>query len=89
MSEDIPGEGVIAPEHADPSSPHMDRRTTLKDALSMLLDQDVQSGIVVDRRGQLRGLLTIEAVMTWMRAERTRAAEAADQEAAGRTEAGA
>ncbi|MFN8621620.1 MAG: betaine/proline/choline family ABC transporter ATP-binding protein [Chloroflexota bacterium] len=77
MREDIPGEGAIAAEHADPSSPQMDRRTTLKDALSMLLDQDVQSGIVVDRHGQLRGLLTIEAVMTWMRSERSRAVEGA------------
>jgi osmoprotectant transport system ATP-binding protein len=74
MTEDIPGEGSIVSEHADPSSPVMDRRTTLKDALSMLLDHDVQSGIVVDRHGQLRGLLSIRTVMDWMRDERARAA---------------
>ena len=73
MTDDIPGEGAITPELADPSSPQMDRRTTLKDALSMLLDQDVQQGVVVDRNGQLRGLLTIGAVMAWMRDERSRA----------------
>ncbi|MFN8620485.1 MAG: hypothetical protein U0869_07045 [Chloroflexota bacterium] len=32
---------------------------------------------MVDRHGQLRGLLTIEAVMTWMRSERSRAVEGA------------
>jgi osmoprotectant transport system ATP-binding protein len=74
MAEDIPGEGSVNAEMADPSSPIMDRRTTLKDSLSMLLDHDVQSGIVVDRRGQLRGLVTIRAVMDWMRDERARAA---------------
>lgn len=74
MTEDIPGEGQVTAEMADPSSPIMDRRTTLKDALSMLLDHDVQSGIVVDRHGQLRGLVTIRAVMDWMRDERARAA---------------
>jgi len=73
MTGDIPGEGAIAAAHADPSSPQMDRRTTLKDALSMLLDQDVQSGIVVDRTGRLRGLLTVGSVMDWMRDERSRA----------------
>ena len=35
----------------DTTSPLLDRRTTLKDALSMLLDDDVQAGVVVDRRG--------------------------------------
>ena len=72
LTDHLRGEGVITAELADPSSPTMDRRTTLKDALSMLLDQDVQSGIVIDRTGQLRGLLTIRAVMDWMRDERSR-----------------
>jgi len=78
MADDIPGEGTITSAHADPSSPQMDRRTTLKDALSMLLDQDVGSGIVIDRHGRLRGLITVPAVMDWMRDERARAAQDAD-----------
>ena len=82
MREDIPGEGVVSVEMADPSSPTMDRRTTLKDALSMLLDHDVQSGIVIDRGGHLRGLLTVQAVMDWMRDERARAAGDPDAPAA-------
>ncbi len=81
MADDIPGEGSITPAHADPSSPQMDRRTTLKDALSMLLDQDVQSGIVVDRHGRLRGLITISAVMDWMREQRMRAAQGGEDPA--------
>ena len=43
---------------ANPVSPTVNRRTTLKDALSMMLDADVQTGIVVDRTGAALGLLT-------------------------------
>jgi CBS domain-containing protein len=52
---------------ANPVSPTVNRRTTLKDALSMMLDADVQTGIVVDRTGAALGLLTIEAVADRMR----------------------
>ena len=52
---------------ANPVSPTVNRRTTLKDALSMMLDADVQTGIVVDRTGAVLGLLTIEAVADRMR----------------------
>jgi osmoprotectant transport system ATP-binding protein len=47
---------------AVPSSPFFDRRTTLKDALSLLLDADVQAGIVVDRTGRVRGLVTANLI---------------------------
>ena len=40
---------------ANPVSPTVSRRTTLKDALSMMLDADVQTGIVVDRTGAALG----------------------------------
>ena len=43
--------GRSTPTLAEPMSPLLDRRTTLKDALSMLLDADVQAGVVVDRTG--------------------------------------
>ena len=47
---EIPTAGVLDElALAMPMSPLLDRRTTLKDALSMLLDADVQAGIVVDR----------------------------------------
>jgi CBS domain containing-hemolysin-like protein len=52
---------------ANPVSPTLNRRTTLKDALSMMLDADVQTGIVVDRTGAVQGLLTVDAVAEKMR----------------------
>jgi osmoprotectant transport system ATP-binding protein len=58
---------------ADPMSPLLDRRTTLKDATSLLLDQEVRSGIVVDRAGRVLGLLALEAVMDFLRDDRSRA----------------
>ena len=69
---DIPGEGSLGEGHADPASPVLDLRTTLKDATSMLLDAEVQTGVVVDRAGRLLGLLTLDAVMAWMRDDRSR-----------------
>jgi len=86
----LPAGGAISPEHVESTSPLLDRRTTLKDALSMLLDADVQVGLVVDRTGALRGMVTIRDVMAWMRArdlrppdraERARA-DSADEEGA-------
>ncbi len=60
-------DGTLSPEDAEPSSPFFDRRTTLKDALSMLLESDVQAGIVVDRRGVYRGIVTVGAISEWVR----------------------
>ena len=48
-------------------SPLINRRTTLKDALSMLLDADVQAGIVVDRTGAVLGLVTADMIAERMR----------------------
>ncbi len=52
---------------ANPVSPQVNKRTTLKDALSMMLDADVQTGIVVDRTGAVQGLLTVERSSRTMR----------------------
>ena len=65
---DIPAEGVLSEAMANPVSPTVNKRTTLKDALSMMLDADVQTGIVVDRSGAVQGLLTVNAVAEKMRA---------------------
>ena len=65
---DIPAEGVLSEAMANPVSPTVNKRTTLKDALSMMLDADVQTGIVVDRTGAVQGLLTVDAVAEKMRA---------------------
>jgi osmoprotectant transport system ATP-binding protein len=63
----VPASGALHVDLVDSTSPLLDRRTTLKDALSMLLDDLVQAGVVVDRRGAFRGLVTIDAVMRLMR----------------------
>ena len=63
----LPATGVINESLGISMSPLLDRRTTLKDALSMLLDADVQAGIVVDRRGAVLGLLTVDVIAERMR----------------------
>jgi CBS domain-containing protein len=62
----IPRDGVISEALAVGASPLLDRRTTLKDALSMLLDADVQAGLVVDRTGALLGLVTADTIAAFM-----------------------
>jgi osmoprotectant transport system ATP-binding protein len=64
---DVPQEGTFAEEMAVPSSPLLNRRATLKDALSLLLDADVQAGIVVDREGRALGVVTVEMIADVMR----------------------
>ena len=66
--DEIPMSGQLEAASAIAMSPLLDRRTTLKDALSMLLDADVQAGIVVDRHGAVRGLLTVDDIAERMRA---------------------
>jgi osmoprotectant transport system ATP-binding protein len=65
----IPKEGTLSVDGAIPVAPLLDRRTTLKDALSMLLDADVQAGVVVDRDGRVRGIVTVGMVADWFRAD--------------------
>jgi osmoprotectant transport system ATP-binding protein len=65
---DIPADGQLTESMANPVSPTVNKRTTLKDALSMMLDADVQTGIVVDRTGAVQGLLTVDAIAEKMRA---------------------
>ncbi len=64
---DIPAEGTLTEAMANPVSPLVNDRTTLKDALSMMLDADVQTGIVVDGSGAFQGLLTVETIARKMR----------------------
>ncbi len=64
---DIPADGVVTEPMAEPMSPFLDVRTTLKDALSMLLDASVQAGIVVDRSGRILGVITADAIADFMR----------------------
>jgi CBS domain containing-hemolysin-like protein len=64
--EHIPARLIVA-EDVEGTSPLMDRRTTLKDALSMLLEADVQAGLVVDRTGAVRGMVRLPDVVEWSR----------------------
>jgi osmoprotectant transport system ATP-binding protein len=57
----------ITAELAVPSSPLLDRRTTLKDALSLLLEAQVQVGLVTDRSGALRGVVTVDRIAEFAR----------------------
>jgi osmoprotectant transport system ATP-binding protein len=65
----LPTEGTLSVDVMIPVSPLFDRRTTLKDALSMLLEADVQAGALVDREGRLRGIVTVGMVADWFRAD--------------------
>ena len=68
-ADDIPSVGTLDAAAASPASVLLDRRTTLKDALSMLLDADVQAGILVDRDGRLLGIVTVGMIADWFRAD--------------------
>ena len=63
----IPSSGDLNASMANPVSPLLDRRTTLKDALSMMLDADVQAGVVIDRTGAVQGVMTVDRVARLMR----------------------
>jgi osmoprotectant transport system ATP-binding protein len=65
--EDMPSSGTLTEDLAEAMSPLLSRRTTLKDALSLLLDAGVQAGIVVDRHGAVEGIVTAETIAELMR----------------------
>ena len=58
----VPASGVLTEAMASAMSPLLDRKTTLKDALAMLIDAEVQVGIVLDDRGAVIGLVTTEMI---------------------------
>jgi len=58
----VPASGVLEEEMASPMSPLLDQHTTLKDALAMLIDAEVQAGIAVDERGAVLGLVTADMI---------------------------
>jgi osmoprotectant transport system ATP-binding protein len=63
----IPATGSIDADDVEPASPLLDRHTTLKDALSMLLEAGVQAGIVVDADGAAKGIVTVEMIIERVR----------------------
>jgi osmoprotectant transport system ATP-binding protein len=62
----VPG-SPLAAAPSTPAQPLLDRRATLKDALSVLLDADVQAGIVVDRERRVLGLVTVADITALLR----------------------
>jgi osmoprotectant transport system ATP-binding protein len=56
-----PGE-TLADAPCTAAEPLLDRRATLKDALSILLGADVHAGIVVDRNRRVLGLATVAGI---------------------------
>jgi osmoprotectant transport system ATP-binding protein len=69
-AEAIPSSGALDARIAEPMSPIFGRRTTLKDALSQMLDADVMIGIVVDRGERVVGLVTVEQIAAALRESR-------------------
>ena len=64
----LPTGGALSPDLANPTSPLLGPRTTLKDALSMLLDSGVQAGILVDGEGRVAGLIGLDAIIAELQA---------------------
>jgi osmoprotectant transport system ATP-binding protein len=66
----IPPGGPLQASMADPTSPLLEPESTVKDALSRLLDADVQAGIVVDSGGRSLGVVTIDSIAKLLRNSR-------------------
>jgi osmoprotectant transport system ATP-binding protein len=60
--DDIPSTGTLSEDLATAMSPLFSRRTTLKDALAMLIEAEVHAGIVVDGKGAALGLVTADMI---------------------------
>ncbi len=73
-ADSIPDSGALTEDMAEPMSPVFSTRSTLKDALSQMLDADVMVGIVVDRNERVLGLVTVEQIAAALRETRATAA---------------
>jgi len=62
-------DATLTTDRATPMSPLLEPETTLKDALSMLIDAEVLAGVVVDRDGRATGILTTESISDWLRSQ--------------------
>jgi osmoprotectant transport system ATP-binding protein len=71
----LPASGALTVRMADPESPTVTARTTLKDALSQMLGADVMAGIVVDEKGRAAGLVTVDQIAAALRDETHSVAE--------------
>jgi osmoprotectant transport system ATP-binding protein len=65
--DNLPTDGALPHDLAEPATPLLEPRTTLKDALSLMLGADVMAGIVVDGERRLLGLVTVEQIAAALR----------------------
>jgi len=63
----LPTSGELDATMVDADFPQLERQTTLKDALSMLLDSDVMAGVVVDERRRFLGLVAYDQIAAALR----------------------
>ena len=57
-----PDDATLSESHVTPATPLLERETTLKDALAMLLETGVEAGIVTDDTGAFAGVVTLGAI---------------------------
>ncbi len=65
---DLDGSGPVDPGAAMPGARTVEPETTLRDALSAMLDSSVQLGVVVDARDRVLGLISVDAISEALRA---------------------
>ena len=63
----LPTDGTLTADMADSDPTLIARRTTMKDALSLMLGADVMAGVVVDEQERLVGLVTVEQIAAALR----------------------
>ena len=61
-SDRFPPSGPLAAELAEPTSPLLDRRTRSRTPCRCCSTRDVQAGVVVDRHGRCRGVITVDQI---------------------------
>jgi osmoprotectant transport system ATP-binding protein len=65
----LPADGLLTADMADSDPTVLARRTTLKDALSLMLGADVMAGVVVDEQQRVVGMVTVEQIAAELREE--------------------
>ena len=65
---DLAGDGSIDAEAATPGAPTVEPETTLRDALSAMLNSSVQLGVVVDEHDRVLGLISVDVISEALRA---------------------
>jgi len=64
---DLDTQPVTAEHRPQPGQPLLQQRTTLKDALSQMLESDVSTGVIVDESGRPVGLITVDQIAAVLR----------------------